>query len=663
MRKQLTVSRILNMSNESIIKLGENKKYIDVIFPDGVVKMTATEILIDKMVFKNILVRGNILIYPIKKEYGIVYNYVNGLFTPSTINSMLSNIRIDIVKGIFANPTEVGRDEMYNIDTGIINAINELYIIVSILAYSSIVTFDMNDMYEVYNNKAIRDAVDNVKDKYSAESIAEVYSVIDREMQSKYVDTNIGLAYNTKIAKDKQIQHIIGLRGFVQDLDGKIYKYPVPYGYLEGLKDVVSYLIESKTAAIAIFHSTGSIRTSEWFAREAQVKSQSVRKLIFTDCKTDFSLLEILVKPEGLKDFIGCLYKDSLEDKEYKLIEDSSVVGKKIHIRHTGSCNLPNHDEVCLRCFGLMGVGIPVRTNIGAYCSVNITESKTQKLLGFKHLLNSAKEGKPTLSVIADKYLHYVEKDASVKVRSKSVNIKGGKSLCLVLPSINIRALQGSVTIEEIESIYIKQLSSFEEVIFIYVDKDGNEDEPEAAEVLKLRNPMSFSIDFIKYVISTHAFSVGNNNNIRISLEGWRGFTSVPLMIPGMRAENATGEMDDFKDLVTKGKYGAEPFKPIEINSSLLRIYSNIGHGDHLSLLSTMLYATTIDSNNKFRLGRADKKRICYNFRECFKYASFSAIIAYGYLTSYLSTSVFLSQDRADHPLDVLVTPEILNYT
>ena len=657
----IDIIRVLNMSEEAISNLSSDDKLIDVQFSDGLVQMTPTELLIDKIILKNTLVYDGAIIKDVLKQYSITRNYVNGMFSPSTLNETLSNIRIDVATYLLDTLPSNTLELINHLDSGIISAINEIYIKVSISAYDSMITLDIKDLVEMYNDKDIRAAVDNVKKVFDADSIVETYSTIDRVIKEKYDRNNLGMSYLGKVAKDKQVQHILGVRGFVQDLDGKIYKYPIPYGYLEGLKDIVSYLIESKTAAIALFHSNSSITDSEWFAREAQIKAQSVRFLKYEDCGTTTNLLDIVVTQEGLKDFKGCYAKEHLDDKEYKLIMDDSVVGKRMHIRHTGSCNLPNHDEVCVKCFGLMGIGIPPTTNIGAYCSVSTTEEKSQNMLSFKHLMNSATASKPILNNVANKFLHYINKDNCIKVRAQAIKIKGGDILHIELPLHQVTVLEGNVSLKSIETTYIKQMSEFKEMVFVYIGKDGEINYIEGVSLLKQKTPLSFSMDFIQHVLATKCYTVGTDNNIRISLEGWASTSGLPIMIPSATAEAVTLGLENFKDLLTKCKFGKEKPVPIEINSAINRVYSNIGHGDHLSLLSTLLYSTTQDSNNPFKLARADEIRVCNKFRDVFEYMSFSAIIGYGYLTTYTNTSVLLSKERQDHPLDVLLTPQILN--
>jgi len=656
----MTVASMLNMSNADI--QGLNRK-VDVIFSDGVLEMVPSEMLIDKIILGSLLRNKNTPIdMEIKKRYSIVDNYTNGLFSPDCLNNTLSNIRTDVGVDLFMNLPKNTVKVMENLDKSIIDVINDIYVYISTLAYRDIVTLDITTMFEIYEDEDIRDAVANVKKRYDPESIKSVYDTIDKVIYDKYSDNALGLAYLTKVAKPKQVQHIVGSRGFVQDLDSKIYKYPVPYGYLEGLKDIVSYLIESKTAAIAIFHSTKSIQDSEWFAREAQIKTQAVRKLVYTDCKTRTNLLKIKVTSVGLKDFIGCLYLEDLDDGVYKLAMDDSVVGKTLYFRHAGSCNLETHDEVCVKCFGLMGIGLTPTTNLGTYCSVSITESKTQGLLGFKHLLDSAKPTTPKLREAVKPFLQYIDKDKSIKVRSQSIKIKGNNTLHIEIPMRNVPALkEGGGALERLDTTYTKQLSEFKELLFLYVDKDGVETDEVGSNILYEDNTLSFSTEFIRFVLENECYSVGSNDNLRINLEGWREFSSVPFIIPGMAAAGVTGALDIFKKLITSCKLGTEEPKPIEINSALSRLYSNIGHGDHLSLISVFMYATTIDSNNPFKLGRADDNRICHKYRDSFKYASFSAILGYGYITQIMSYGKVLSPLREDHLLDVLVTPEILN--
>jgi len=654
----MDIIRLINMSPASIHSING---MTDVKFSNGKIAMTPSEINIDRIIFLNVINSKNGLLLDIKKEYSIVHNYLNGLFSSGTLNTVFSNIRTDIVKKLFKTLPSNIREIMKEVDEGIMSAINEIYTITSIEAYTDMLTLDVRDTYELYHDDEIMAAVDRVKKEGTPESIAAVYDTIDEVIHKKYRDNNLGLSYIARTAKPKQVQHIAGVRGFVKDLNEKIYKYPIPYGYMEGLKDIVSYLIESKTAAIAIFHSTKSIEQSEWFAREAQVKAQAVRKLVYKDCKTKTNLLKIKIKKEGLEDFMGCLYKENLEDKEYRLVEDTSVIGKTIHIRHTGSCNLPNHDEVCIKCFGIMGVGVLPNTNIGAFCSVSLTENKTQGLLSFKHLMLSAKASKLFLTNTADKYMHYIDKDNIIKIRSKAIKIKGGYTLHIELPPKNIPALEADININDLDTVYSTQLSELKELTFVYLNKDNEEGEIEATEILKQKTPLSFSIDFIKYILQEDCKSVGNNDTIRISLDKWSAYAGNAILIPNTVAESSTKDLETFKDLVTKCKYEKEPSKPIEINSALLRLYSNMGHGDHLSLISTLMYSTTIDSSNHFKLGRADDKRICHPFRKCFNYASFSAIIGYGYLTDYMGSPEVLSLIREDHPLDVLITPEILN--
>ena len=655
------IREVINKSDEFIHNLGKDR-LINVVYDDDVIAVTPAELIIDRIIIKHTLMKIDIPV-KINKNHSIVENYVNDMFSGITLNNTLSNIRISVAKQLFmaTDGYDVCNDVMISLDKGIMGAINELYVKVSVDAYSDIITLDISDIHEIYKDKDIRKAMDRVLTEHDPDSISNVYKVIDDTIASKLHENNLGLAYLGKAVKDKQVQHIVGARGFVQDLDGKIYKYPIPYGYLEGLKDIVSYLVESKTAAIALYHSTSSITDSEWFARESQTKAQSVNGLIFTDCKTTTNLLEILVTKDGLKDFMGCLYKENLSDRDYKLVEDDRIVGKTIHIRHAGSCNLENHDEICLRCFGLMGMGIKSTTNIGAYCSVSITESKSQSMLGFKHLNNSAVPVTPVIENIAKKYLVYMKNDACVRVKTQAIHARGGTILHIEIPTSSIPILDSVISLDRVDSTYLRLMSTVKGLVFSYIDKNGNVMKSEYGDILKDGSELSFSPEFIKYILGEGGYTVIPNNCIRVSLEGWQKTTSAGVLIPNMVAAGATQALETFKNLIKKGQVGKEETKLLEINSALQRLYSYIGHGDHLSLLAVVLYSTTIDSKNPYKLARADETRVCNTFLKCFEYTSLSATIAYGYLTKYLRKPNVLSPDREDHVLDVLITPEILN--
>jgi len=455
--KKMTVNEL--KQQENITKFDE---FIEVVFEDGKTElMTGGDI--ELMLYCFILIDKSR--YPLRylHTYCPVNFYINDAPSSNTVNDTLETIMIDIINliGIDNPDMQIITLEHFRIMFDIINLIfNDLYEQMS----EGIYGVSSFDIVSISNHPNITKARKELENNPCYENVKKIYDALDDLMFSDEIDPNNGLKklYVSAIGNKGQISQLAGVRGYCNEIDSTIFKYPITESFTSGLNTLYDLGTESRTAAFSLVSSTESIKTSETLSRTLQISGVHLERIYPGDCGTTDTLEWLVRGPDeewkgDLKNLVGSYYKTNLLEKEWKSIKiyDTHLIGKTIYLRNVSKCKLKDKHGVCTTCLGELSYNIPYYANVGQLTSTTLSQAASQALLSSKHLVGSA--GTNSIQMEESTAKIFMEKKDSYFVYEDLV--KTYDKVQLIIPMNVIRPLLSIKTTSQLSKVDIDALS------------------------------------------------------------------------------------------------------------------------------------------------------------------------------------------------------------
>jgi len=461
--KKINILDIVN-SRQSYVDIDE---FLEVKFEDDkTILMTGGDIELMLYCFRLIRLSP----YKIKylSKYCPVNFYVNDGPSSNTVNDTFEAIMVDIISEIgISNPDiQVITLEHYRVMFDIINDIfNNLYeqMATGIYGVSS------RDIISISNHPKIVEARKQLEDNPNYETIKNIYTILDDLIFSDEISFDNGLKklYVSSIGNRGQMSQLAGVRGYCNEIDSTIFKYPITESFTSGLNSLYDLGTESRTAAFSLVSSTESIKKSETLSRMLQISGVHLERLYPGDCGTTEYLRWTVRGPDDewkgdLKNLVGSYYKVSLLENEWKAIKisDTHLIGKEIYLRNVSKCKLKDKHGVCSMCFGELSYNVPYYANIGQLTSTNLSQAASQALLSTKHHVGSAGVNKihmdeSTSKVFMErKELFYVYEDL----------VKTYDKVELIIPMNNVKPLLSIKTTAALSKVDIESLSKIDKL-------------------------------------------------------------------------------------------------------------------------------------------------------------------------------------------------------
>ncbi len=278
-----------------------------------------------------------------------------------------------------------------------------------------ITTASLHDIIEILYDPEIVESKKEYRERVKAcdyrerdtvAAIADAYNVVKKVLYTDpthLISNGIKKLCMAKIVNQGQIFQLIGPRGYVQDIDGRVFKYPIDVGYAEGMKTLYEISIESRSAAKALFMTEEPLEESEYFNREMQLLCSSVHSIEGESC-TGYSTVPFLVTKDRLFLLKG---KYHMVDGKAELIWDTidHLIGKTIQLRSMTGCGNLNTQTVCKCCVGWAANIIQPMTNLGYSISTILCAIISQIMLSTKH--HEASAGSQSLE-LSDKHSRWI---------------------------------------------------------------------------------------------------------------------------------------------------------------------------------------------------------------------------------------------------------------
>ena len=602
---------------------------------------------------------------PIISDYLITNYYSNKTFTNKTVNSCFETILKDVVLKI----CQV-KDDYSNLDRLYYNMYKVTEAIYNDIGYGAIEyssSSNIIDYIDIQMDPRLLAAIDEVDEHKDVESIDKAYAVFDDIVRNdpKYKNNPITKAYVSGMVNPNQLKQMLGPRGYVTEIDGSIFKYPIASSFTLGMKTIYDLAIESRSGAKALFLSNKAVQDSEYLARELQLVTMVVEKLIKTDCGSrDYTNWYVRPSIDGskgdLKNLVGKRYLDI--DGVEKIItkKDKHLEGNTIKLRSVLKCKLSNKGHVCSYCFGELSYGVLDYSNLGHYATATITQKITQSILSTKHLITSATTGNVKLE--GDANIFFVTKDSDGIAFKPSLLTKSKMKHYIVITQEEAFGLKDIGSVDDIPKLDITRVSRIESMIIIAENDVGKK---YYTAVIKDGGKYgSFTHKFLEYIVKT-GYKLDEKDRYVIDVSGWK-YVSPIMLMPQLEfsfLELSKTVKKLFKYIKVYKNKATGGYSSKETPESLLQKFFDLINRKldiNIALMEVMIYAFTIKSMaaNNYELARNSEKQEIADISHIMPNRSMGGNYAWEDIAqSIVSASSFRRTHRMNHPLDVLLKP------
>lgn len=543
---------------------------------------------------------------------------------------------------------------------------NRLYNELTYRLEDSVVSLDIVDFIEILENQKVKQVLDNIKP--TPDDINRAYSILDDALTKDPDLQNNPLSKGTrsKLIKQAQVLQCLGPRGMVTDIDSNYFPEPIMRGYVRGFRSLYDSMIESRSAAKALYFSKKDLQDAEYFSRKLQLLCQTVKNLHHTDCgSTNYLNWHVRpavyqdkekVSPSDLEHLLGKYFLD-LETNKLRPIRatDTHLEGKTIKIRSViAGCNHEDPYGVCSVCFGELSNVVPANTNIGQLCSTTLTQKSSQSILSTKHL-DSSSTAESIVVLPEDKKFVKVSSSGSEYLLADYLK---GKSVKLIISSSEASSLTDVSNVSDVHKLAMTRVSEITTVGF-RVDNKGIQETPVELNRGKRYASLTYpALDFIK----KKGWSVDEKENFIIDLDGWN-FNDPIFSLPARHfnmsdvTQTIAAMLESNMEDVRNTSDTKDPEAILVELYDLVNKYLSV----NLAVLEITLLGALVVSNESgdYRIPKGFTNREMGASKKTIPSRSLGGAMAYEYHFNTLVDPKSHSKiNRPEHPFDVMLLPQ-----
>lgn len=467
------------------------------------------------------------------------------------------------------------------------------------------------------------------------------------------------------VIKTNQLVQAIAPTGYIEDLGGEIFKYPLMSNYIDGHRTLYDNMVESRKASQAIEATKAELEDAVYQSRRQEILNQILMNVHPGDCGTKSFIPFRIKEDNGLTasdlELNDGAYYMLPEDPTKTLYElkstDEHLIGKIIHMRNILHCAHPDPNGVCESCLGAISLTIPKRTNLGQLMTTDLYAFIIQRQLSKKHYLANSvvqklrvmEEDAKFLSVGKDGISYYFTEHLEGKPYKMIISHDEGKSLTDVMYLTDIDRVSIS-RITEIGSMAL-------EVDYgAYVDR--------RPFILGTGKRMaSFSHEMLKYVKEQY-WEIDSKNNFVIDMSNWD--VTKPFAYVPMKNDSLIDFSEGFKKHI-ESEVKREEIRDqfTDVDSFLIDTYELLNSELQINMaqVSVAVYGIMIRSaaNGQFALPKPWSNRGIGVMSRAMAMRDLSATMAFEKHTIiFSSVESFIYKNRPDHPMSAILHPELL---
>ena len=421
---------------------------------------------------------------------------------------------------------------------------NNLYNVLSYRLEEYVVGLDIIDFIAISRHGRVEEARKLLSDE--PESIDHLHSTIMEVVRKSpdMVNNPLAKVLRAGLTRQGQALQVLGVRGYVTDIDQIRFTKPILRGFLQGIVSLVDSMQESRSASISLKSSGPQLETSEYFSRRQQLICMYVKNIHRVDCGSTNYLTTTLL-PAGFRD--GKYFDNDLDtwcgkyyiNEETGVLQslsknDTHLLGKTMRFRSpVAGCKHPDPYGICEVCFGSLADSLPEGTNLGHISCVTLTSDLGQMILSTKHHMSSSHVDGITLKPADRTFLH-VQSNRNLYYMAPALK---GKAITLLFPAASLMGIADIAIVDDVENLSETRVSLVNTMGFSVANEDGMD--ITSVQVSADGRMASLSHALLAH-IKTNGYRVNKQDQYEVDMDDWDW--SQPILSIPMR-QHSTGDL------------------------------------------------------------------------------------------------------------------------
>lgn len=530
---------------------------------------------------------------------------------------------------------------------------------------------DALDFVSVIRHPAIKAANDTLqaKDLENPGVLANMEIYIDETHNAilKVLMNDEGLKGNrlsevvrSEIVSSGQVLQCVGPRGYPSDIDSHIFKQPIVRGFGHGIFKLHDHLIESRSAAKALFFTKDPLQTTEYFNREMQLNTATLKTLYYEDDCGSTEYVPWTITKKNLNITAG-LWQCDPEDNQLKLItrKRTDLIGRTVLLRSAMTCKHRDAYGICGKCYGELRLAVPRGTNIGHVSVTELCAMVSQNVLSTKHLDRTASIGAIVLTPYDRQFIRLHEGQLQLAISK----VLTDSQVSIIVNKEDVSNLADLNIVSDLRQLSISKISAMDEVSFSVIDEDGDLSISPVSVNMGSRKA-SFTVEFLQHIRDV-GYSIEGDRSIAVSLSKWD--FSKPVWILPRKHANMLDFLNEIKSNIkasgkNRGKEQLDLTETVVLAEALTDLYDLVSQKFNINLthLATILKSTMIRSKkeNDYRMPIANGSRELGTYRDIITMRSLSALAAYQeQFKTFYDPRAYTVKTRPPHPFDPILLP------
>ncbi len=647
----------------------ENECNVEVIFDDGKVEgVLGTLVIISQVLWKIQRIIPNAPLLKIHLHAKQVSPHSHSEVLGHCINSTLEHVPGVDVEDLWRLAYE---------------AFNALYNMGHDNCQRYVDSMNILDMIEILDDPDISHIKEHVQP--TKESVSKAFTDIQHIIKdkTKFIGNPIALASQAEILSTNQILQCIAMRGYMADLNGRIFTKPILTGYVEGINTIEDALMESRTTSRSLALTKDPLRQIEYMNRQIQIIAASLHSMkrsgiipdvVYSihDCGSR-SYMQYTLRQGDLKNFDGKYYTldpNGIADKAIT-VHNKELIGKTVYLRSPALCNELANIAICEKCYGKLSLQLPKFTNVGHTAGVQLGAQAAQRSMSNKHYEGSAHVEAIDITDYTD-FIDYEGSGSRLKLSEELMKYKSVQLRIKEREFPGISRLDYYASCEKLDVQTLIQISSFSEIEFICTQDNPENPEEELVTVQSVlvstgNRKAFFTEEMIAYIGSIKIIP-SEKDTYRIDLTDWslhKAFLDLPQIQQDSLA--AVKEIESFiraplKAINETRSRKKDKLKPDELTLELVfeGLYNmvisqfdvNIVHLEIL-LISTMVKDPI---NREYGIPASAREGSFGHYAETMRYRSIAPNLAWQEQSkTFLDPVTYLINSRQPSPFDNLI--------
>lgn len=652
---------LLNYTSDELRNILTGEFYLE--FPDGILKTNDRETIITAPLWDWIRKRD----IPLKMEYHLSHHMQKRMYHKNLHMDVLNIIHWDIYEAYKKNGRFVDYDLLEDLVEEFYKHGNKQYNLMVRWLSKYVSSTSIRDVIKLFDVPAIAKLLNELRptEESVLQTTREITNLIAKSNDPEIRDNRVVRMARSGVIKLNQLVQAIAPTGFIEDLGGEIFKYPLMSNYTDGHRSLYDNMVESRKASQAIDATKAELEDAVYQSRRQEILNEIVMNIHPGDCgTTEFLPIKLRAETDLTKSDLelmsGKYYYDPENDPDLLreiTPKSTEILGRVIHMRVFTKCAHPDSNGVCECCVGAMALTIPRRTNLGQIMTTDLYAFLIQRQLSKKHYMANSVVQKLRVTGEDAKYLRAGADGISYYVAPEMQNAK----YKIVISREDGKSITDVLYLTDIDRVAIGRITEMGSLSMVIDYGDYSDRYPIVVGTGKRK--ASFSHDMLKYVKERY-WEIDDKDNFIIDMCDWD--TSKPLAFVPMKNDSLIDFSQGFKSHI-ESEVKKEEQRDLYTNPDdfLMETFDILNSELSINMVQveTAVYGIMIRSaaEKQYALPKPWSKAGIGVMGRVMAMRSLSATMAFEkHSIIFSSPDSFIAGNRPDHPMDAVISCEIL---